>query len=203
MVERCVFLVSILRPSNRVIYVWIAASSVETRELGDVWTSVDSSPVKHCRLRPPSLVQSSSFLLSLVSCCCMPCCFPFACSCVFACVLPLPSLFLFDYCFIGFSPKSGGWPEELPLSLSLFGRVRLGLCHVCGHFAVLLGFGLALIRCRLPLFSALQSLRTSHLPMLLTSFLARLGWCFGVVLAIVVLFLVLLVVAWSWVLLGQ
>ena len=72
-VERCAFFVSILRPSNQVIYVWITASSVGTREPGDVWTSVDESPVKFCRLRPPSLVQSSPFLLSPASCCCMLC----------------------------------------------------------------------------------------------------------------------------------
>ena len=80
MVEGYVLVTSILRPSNQVILPCMPVSSVETRELEDEWTSVDESPVKHCRLRPPSPVQSSPFLLSLVPCCCLPCCSLCACS---------------------------------------------------------------------------------------------------------------------------
>ena len=80
-VEGYFFVISILRPSNRVIWpfivassveicelalAFITASSVETCEFGAAWTSVG--------LRP---VQSSPFPLSLVSYVCPPCC---ACS---------------------------------------------------------------------------------------------------------------------------
>ena len=67
------FNVYVSRPSNQVILPFTPVSSVETRESEDVWTSV-ACRVKHCRLRPPSLVQSSPFLLSLLPCCVSPCC---------------------------------------------------------------------------------------------------------------------------------
>ena len=149
MVERCVFLVSILRPSNRVTYVWIAASSVEAREPGDVWVPV-GSPLKHCRPRPLNPVQSSPCLLCLVSCSCMPCCFPFVCFCVLHMFCPCFRCFLSIFVSLGSRPRLVAGPRgcfslSFSLSLSLFGRVRLCLCHVCGHVAGLLGFSLALI----------------------------------------------------------
>ena len=70
----CFFVVSVLRPSRRVIYVRMPTSSVGICELGAVWGLVNSSRVSHLRLRLPSPVQSSPFLLSLVPRVCLPCC---------------------------------------------------------------------------------------------------------------------------------
>ena len=124
MVERCVFVFSIFRPSNRATFVWIAASSVGTCERTFVWiaassvgtrepTSVWMPMDKSCRLRPPSPVQSSPFLLSLVSCVCLPCC---ACSCVLHVFRPC-----FRFCLSSFgrlgSPNLLADPRGDPLLL--------------------------------------------------------------------------------------
>ena len=100
-VERCAFFVSTLGPSNRVTWPCIAASSVETREPEDAWTSV-GSPLKHCRLRLPSLVQSSPFLLLLVSCVRLPCCPCCACSFVLLVVCNCFRVFLSISASLGF-----------------------------------------------------------------------------------------------------
>ena len=73
MCQRYFFDVYVSRWSNRVTWPCITASSVETCEPEDVWTSM-VCPVKHCRLRPPSLVQFSPFLLSRLPCCCFSLC---------------------------------------------------------------------------------------------------------------------------------
>ena len=109
------FVVCILRSSNRVIYVRITTSSAEACGPGAVWSLVDSSRVSHRRLRPHSTVQSSPCLLSLVSCFFLPCC---SLPCVFlffALVFPLLSLLLLHRVCRVFRLARGG----VSLSLSL------------------------------------------------------------------------------------
>ena len=124
--------VLIFRPSIQVTLVRMPVWSVEGREPAAVWSPVDVSSVAHCRLRPPSPVQSSPFLPSIVprldfSCCLLgslPCVLPVFCTCFF--------YFLFSSISPGFqSSFSVGpmWRLPLPvLSCVCQSQSRLVLC---------------------------------------------------------------------------
>ena len=115
MVEGLVFSVFNLRPSNRVISLFIAVWSVEGCEFGLVFIappSVEISESVRLRLRPPSPVQSSPFLLCLVFCPCSPCAVLCFRSCVFICVCPCFLYCLFSCSRLCFSVLPVSCPSQ-------------------------------------------------------------------------------------------
>ena len=101
MFQRYVFVVCILRPSNRVILAFITPSSVGTSECVLVFIAAPSVEISESgcrlRLRTSSPVQSNPFRFSLVSFVCFPCCLVCACCRV---------LHVFSLCFRVFLPTS-------------------------------------------------------------------------------------------------
>ena len=98
------FDVCVSRPSNWVILLFKPVSSQKGCEPGDPWTPVDESPVKYCRPRPPSPVQSSPCRPCLLPCCCLPCCFLFARLCVLRVFCPCFGSFGLSFVCFGFVP---------------------------------------------------------------------------------------------------
>ena len=132
MVEGYVFVISSLRPSNKVILPRMPVRSAEARELEDVWMPVDACRVSYCRLRKSSLVKSCPFLLSLLPCCCLPCCLPCACPWLLRVLCPCYGSLLSFFDSLGLEPSLVVGPRrDLSLSLSLCLVLSMSVFVLC------------------------------------------------------------------------